>query len=318
MPLEGNRKKPVSANVEQEPASTVPERNAKITQTRNTSSRRRTRRPSTYLPGTEGCLVPRICEHEGIKSLFRNLVHRFDSDDVVNMLLVELTVADYWRIAQGLKQEVRSLTEGREGFYPQGTIPVVTRYVATARRNLDKSLQMMLQMQKEVEAAEALETETAGAETHGSAADSSIPSQPAPAPMNWEEPGPPASPSSDEDEWIEDRDLLPRSAFENDEAPADDNGDVSEGQPSTEPSVTFALTAQPAGDTSARCGDGEYPNLQTEGESPTAQTEAGQAEQPASATHEAGAEQAAVASKPVESTAENRGETPAENLRPAA
>ena len=49
------------------------------------------------------------------------------------------------------------------GFDPQGTIPVVTRYVAAARRSLDKSLQMLLQMQKEVESAEALETESAGA-----------------------------------------------------------------------------------------------------------------------------------------------------------
>ncbi len=58
MPLKGKRKKPVSENVEQPPASTVPERNTKITQTPNKNSRRRPRRSSTYLPGIEGCLVP--------------------------------------------------------------------------------------------------------------------------------------------------------------------------------------------------------------------------------------------------------------------
>ena len=165
MPTEGNRKKPASENVEQQPASTVPERNTKIKPTVNKSSRRRPRRSSTYLPGMEGCLVPQICEDEGIKSLFRDLVNRFDSDDVVNLLLVKLTVFDYWRISQGLKQESRSLTQSGEGFHPQGSIPVVTRYVANAQRNLYKSLQMMLQMEKEVEAAEALETESAEAET---------------------------------------------------------------------------------------------------------------------------------------------------------
>jgi len=40
MPQEGNRKKPISENVEQQPASTVPERNTKIKQTANKSSRR--------------------------------------------------------------------------------------------------------------------------------------------------------------------------------------------------------------------------------------------------------------------------------------
>ena len=305
-----------SENVEQPPASTVPERNTKITQTPNQNSRRRPRRSSTYLPGTEGCLLPKICGDEGIKSLFRNLVDRFDSDDVVNQLLVELTVADYWRIAQALKQEIPSLI--REGFYAQGTIPVVMRYVAAARRGIDKSLQMMLQMEKEVEAAEALETESAGAETDGSAADSSTPSQPAPAPMNWDEPAPPALPSTDEEEWIDARDLLPQSAFENDEAQADDIGDVGEEQPSTAPPMTPVAAPQPSGDTPAHCGEAEYTNLQTEAELTTAQTEAGQAEQLASPTREAGAEPAATPSKPVEGTAESTCETPGEDLPAAA
>jgi hypothetical protein len=318
MPLEGNRKKPVSENVEQQPASTVPEHKTKIEQPGIKSSRRRRRRASTYFPGTEGCLVPKICENEGIESLFRNLVKRFDSDDVVNQLLVELTVADYWRISQGLKEEVRSLTKGW-GFHPQGSIPVATKYVAAARRNLDKSLQMMLQMEKEVEAVEALETESAGVETHASAADSSIPSQSDPSPMNWDEPAPDASSSTDEDEWIDSRDLFPQSAFEDDdEALADDNGDVSDGQASAVPPMTSATTPQPAGDPPAASGDAECANLQTEEESTPAQTEVAKAELPASETHEAGAEQAATASKPVEATAESPDETPGTDLRKAA
>ena len=317
MPLKGKRNQPVSENVEQQPASTVPERNTKITQTPNQNSRRRPRRSSTYLPGIEGCLVPQICKDEGIKSLFRNLVRRFDSDDVVNLLLVELSVVNYWRISQGLKQEVRSLERGM-GFDPQGTIPVVTRYVAAAQRSLDKSLQMLLQMQKEVESAEALETESAGAEIDGSAADSSTPSLPAPAPMNSDEPAPQESPFTDEEEWIDVRDLLPQSAYENDEAQADDIGDVWEEQPSTAPPTTSVATAQPAGDLRADRAEAEYTNLQTEAESKTAQTEAGQAEQPASATHKAGAEPAAAASQPGEGTAERPGETAGADLPAAA
>ncbi len=246
--------------------------------------------------------------------MFRNLLRRFDSDDVVNQLLVELTVTNYWRIAEALKQEVPSLM--REGFHPQGTIPVVTRYVAAARRSIDKSLQMLLQMQKEVESAEALETESAGAKIDGSAADSATPSLPPPAPS--EEPAPQESPFTDEEEWIDVRDLLPQSAYENDEAQTDDIGDVWEEQPSTAPPTTSVATAQPAGDPPAHRAEAEYTNLQTEAESTTGQTEAGQAEQPASATHEAGAEPAATASKPVEATAESLGETPGADLPAAA
>ena len=318
MPLEGKRKKPISENVEQPTASTVPERNAKITQTPNKSSRRRTRRPSTYFPGTEGCLVPKICGEEGIKSLFRNLVDRFDSGDVVNQLLVELSVVNYWRISQGLKQEAWALERGM-GFDPQGTIPVVTRYVAAAQRSLDKSLQMLLKMQKEVEAAEALETEWARAETHGSAADSSTLSQPASAPMNGDEPAPQAPPSTDGEKWIDSRDLFPQSVPEDDdEAPSDDDGGVLEGQPPAVPPMTSVTTTQPTGDPPLPCGEVDHTNVQTEAESTPAQTEVAKAEQAVSATHEAGAEQAAAASKPVEATAESPGETPVADLRTAA
>ena len=152
----------------------------------------------------------------------------------------------------------------------------------------------------------------------GSADDSSTPSQPAPAPMNSDEPAPPASPFTDEEEWIDVRDLLPQSAFENDEAQADDIGDVGEEQPSTAPPMTFVAIAQPAGDPPVHPAEAEYTSLQTEAESTTAQTEAGQAEQPASATHEAGAEPAAAASKPVEATAESTRETPGADFPAAA
>jgi hypothetical protein len=224
--------------------------------------------------------------------LFRSLDRRFDRNDVVNQLLVELTVVDYWRISQGLMEEVRSLTQGL-GFHPQGTIPVATRYVAAARRNIDRSLRMMLQLEKEAAAAEALETEGAEVETDG----------------------------SDEYEWIDSRDLFPQSAFEDfeddDEALADDNGDVSEGQAPAVP-MTSVTTPQPAGDSPAASVEVECANLQTEEESTPAQTEVANAEQPASATHEAGAEQAATISKPVEATPQSPGETPGADLLTAA
>jgi hypothetical protein len=179
MPPEKERNNPAPENVEQRPDSTVSQRKTNNKQNTEKNSRRPRRElNNTFQPGTDGLLgrLIGLCKGKpvpAIQELYRSLVRRFDGRDVVNQLLADLLVTDYWRLSNGIEQELRLLEPGCDRFYPQGSMPVLTRYVATARRNLDKSLQMMLQLQKETEAAEASEVETEETETEPQAADPS-------------------------------------------------------------------------------------------------------------------------------------------------
>ncbi len=194
MASEYDRNQPAPENVEQEPASTVSEHQTQHKQNPNKSKPpARRKAASTFYPGAHGRLLPLVAgdgkgnADEGLKNLYTSLADRFDSDDVVNALLIELAVTDYWRQSKAVQYELNNLRSDGWGFHPKGELPPLTRYLTTSRRNLDKSLQMLLQMEKQAAEAEASEPETEEAGTRAVAGDASSPSQPETTPAKTEE-----------------------------------------------------------------------------------------------------------------------------------
>lgn len=185
MASDENRKKPAPENVAGNPASTVSEHKTSHQQNPKKSSRpARRKATSTFQPGVHGRLILSICGDgkgnvdEGISSLFASLGNRFDCSDVVNALLIELAVTDYWRQSRTLQYERQCFRRDVGGFCPQGDMPVLTRYLTASRRSLDKSLQMLLQIEKDAQEATASEAETEAAETSASTADAASQSRP--------------------------------------------------------------------------------------------------------------------------------------------
>ena len=153
---------------------------------------RRRKLSGDYYAGIEGELVPRICGSEGIKKLFKNLIRRFDQNDVVNVLLVELVTADYWRAGKALEFENYS-TRGNP--YQWGLAdPHMMRYSNASRRNLHKSLEMLLKLD---EATWQQEASYPQEEVTGPAHD--LPSEPVDLPSD-EQPALAESPKADEEE----------------------------------------------------------------------------------------------------------------------
>ncbi len=199
MASEENRKKTVPENVEDKPASAVSEHKTNNQQTPKKSKQpARRKAKSTFQPGFHGRLVQFVLYDEkakpieGLKNLFESLANRFDYDDVVNALLIEMAVADYWRLSKGLAHEIGLFGPRCDNFHPQGAMPVVIRYVATARRNLNTSMKMLLQLDKEAAEAKELAAETEEAETEASK-DPAPMSQPTATPETSEEPSTPAA-----------------------------------------------------------------------------------------------------------------------------
>jgi hypothetical protein len=195
MASDETRKKTVPENVEDKPASAVSEHTTNHPQTPNKSKQpARRKAKSTFQPGFHGRLLQFVMYEkakpiEGLKNLFVSLADRFDLDDVVNALLIELAVTDYWRLSQVVQFEASR--------NPLGAYPQLTQYMTASRRGLDKSLEMLLQMDKEAAEAGAFAAE---AETEDSAKDAASPSQPASTPAESDEQSTPAasSPSADE------------------------------------------------------------------------------------------------------------------------
>jgi len=195
MASEENRKNTVPENVADKPAPTVSEHTTNHKQNSKKSKQpARRNAKSTFQPGQHGRLVPFIMYDgegkavKGLANLFNSLANRFNDDDVVNTLLIELAVTDYWRLSQAV--QIEASRPGSIGFYPQ-----LTQYLTVSRRNLDRSLQMLLQLDKETAEAEASEAETEEAEKAETetATDAASPSQPAPTPETSEEPSTPAA-----------------------------------------------------------------------------------------------------------------------------
>lgn len=83
---------------------------------------------------------------EGLQCLFESLHDRYSSGEVVDELLVELAITDYWRLQKGLEYEIKYLTPGGGEFHPQGGMPTLVRYMTANRRGFDQSLQMLKQL----------------------------------------------------------------------------------------------------------------------------------------------------------------------------
>ncbi len=83
---------------------------------------------------------------EGLQCLFESLHDRYSSGEVVDELLVELAITDYWRLQKGLEYEIKYLTPGGGEFHPQGGMLTLVRYMTANRRAFDQSLQMLKQL----------------------------------------------------------------------------------------------------------------------------------------------------------------------------
>lgn len=100
---------------------------------------------NSFSPVLGGALTRKIAyDRDGklnqtINNLYESLSRRFDMKDVVGALLVDLLIADFWRLSQGIKDEKRSLDESQWPFDPHGYMPALTRYTSATRRDLDST-----------------------------------------------------------------------------------------------------------------------------------------------------------------------------------
>lgn len=178
-----NNKTPLE-NVEAKSNPTVSNPQTNNPQTPKKNSRRSRRDwGNTFHPGKHGLLVRKTADSnrkpkDAIQELYGSLTDRFDPNhvDVVGLLLIEMMIVDYWRISKGLEYEQKAMDEGY-AFY-KDYMDCMTRYVGAARRNLDKSLQVLRQIEKENEEAAWLEADSETTEAVASAADSSPESEP--------------------------------------------------------------------------------------------------------------------------------------------
>lgn len=127
--------------------ASVSERNPHRTKT---AGSKRPKVDNTFLPGKHGLMITAIGHRDGIpvpaiQNLYSSLADCFGLDDPVAALLIELTVVDYWRLGQGHHAEQRLIEHGSYVFDSRGIMPTIIRYNAAARRNLEKSLQLLQQ-----------------------------------------------------------------------------------------------------------------------------------------------------------------------------
>lgn len=103
-----NDKKTAPENVAAKSDSTLSKTQANNPQPKSKTVRRSRRDwENSFRPGKHGLLVRNIVDStrkpvDAVQELYRSLTHRFDPDmtDVVGMLLVELTIVDYWRMSK--------------------------------------------------------------------------------------------------------------------------------------------------------------------------------------------------------------------------
>ena len=74
---------------------------------------------NSFSPVLGGALTRKIAyDRDGklnqtINNLYESLSRGFDMKDVVGALLLDLLIADFWRLSQGIKDEKRRLAEPR-------------------------------------------------------------------------------------------------------------------------------------------------------------------------------------------------------------
>jgi hypothetical protein len=205
MPPVDKRKNPAPENVAQQPASTASEQEPKNQQKPKTSIRSRVPRSqwnnSFRLP-VHGQILRHLIPNpdaemqNGIAHLCNSLKSRFDADDVVNLLLIELIGVDYWRLAKAAKYESEAMSSCDAWCFSRNGMPTCVRYVAAARRNLDNSLKTLRELEKEAAEAGASDTDAEEATSAAPAACSSSQSQPD-EPSPQAPPAPPAASSNE-------------------------------------------------------------------------------------------------------------------------
>jgi len=173
MPSEPKQKNPASQNVEEKTTSTVSAR--KTNNTSKTPKKVRSRVPrrqwsnsfSSALPGSLACKTaynPDGTPTETFQQLFQSLQRRFDTNDVVAALSIDLLLADFWRLSEAMKFEKREFVHPSYLFDPRDGFPTLTRYMGTTRRNLDSALKMLRELEKDAAEAAVFEAEFEEAE----------------------------------------------------------------------------------------------------------------------------------------------------------
>ena len=257
MPNNEDLPKPAPENPQQEAAADVSKR--KTTNTKKSGNGAGSKRPkpnNTFFPGKHGLMITRIGYLDGqpvpaIHELYGSLTRRYGLEDPVNALMIELAVVDYWRLGQGHLAEKNDIDGGRYVFERSGWMPTIIRYNTAARRNLEKSLQML---QKSAEQAEAFETGTEEQDAAGSAGDAGSAQQ---------EKGEYTSTNDGPPDKIDPRDFLPESDFEvpaescEGETAANNNEDMSDDHGSTSTPMPPIQTALPDPTSAAGSGSAE-------------------------------------------------------------
>jgi hypothetical protein len=203
MPPQQKRNNAKPENVEKKPASTGSARKTNNQPKAKTRSRVPRREwDNSYFPGMQGSLTSQIADEpdgtpdKAINQLHKSLIHRFDMDDIVGGLMVDLLIADFWRLREAIILENQLKKEQRWWLYRQsGSLAPVMRYVSLSRRNLDQSLKMLGELEKEAAEAEAFEVEEGGIEMADSPS-----SQASAAPAKSDEPAPQAEPETSSSE----------------------------------------------------------------------------------------------------------------------
>ncbi|MFZ0735312.1 MAG: hypothetical protein WAM79_23550 [Candidatus Sulfotelmatobacter sp.] len=132
MPSKPSRKNPALENVEEKTTSTGSAR--KTNSPSKTPKKTRSRVPrrqwsnsfSSALPGSLARKIgyePDGTPNETFQKLFQSLRRRFDLNDVVAALSIDLLLADFWRLFEATKFEKKLFDDAGWLFHPQGAIP---------------------------------------------------------------------------------------------------------------------------------------------------------------------------------------------------
>src|SRR5579872_1664300 len=137
---------------EQKSAAAVPERttNEKTADAKKTTegNEENPSEENSFVPGQHGLMITMIGHRDGkpnqaIQKLYASLVTEFGIEHPLNAVMIELAVVDYWRLGQGHLAEKRLIDSNKFVFEPKHVMPTIIRYNATARRNLEKSLELL-------------------------------------------------------------------------------------------------------------------------------------------------------------------------------
>jgi hypothetical protein len=172
-----------------EKTSTVSENNSTKKQNAKADSRRPRREWSnSFRPHEHGLMIGKVASRNGrrveaINELYKSLVARCCPDlaDPISLLFAELAGIDYWRLSQAVEFENNLFHERRGCPFQSYDVPNLMRYIAITRRNLEKNIEILLQLQKEAEDAGGFEFPEEAVQPQSSDGGSSSASQSNPA-----------------------------------------------------------------------------------------------------------------------------------------